>query len=113
MTTSSAQFSNQTLYGIKSGPVRYLWAGYLVFVLLSSLIGDTIILIASIRYRAFKLHKVIVVIIQHIAVCDLLVSVTFTTARTISLLVNTNVLGGALCYLSPYLAYYLTAVGAS
>ena len=81
----SHTFSNHTLYGIYSDAVRYLWAGYFVFVLLSSLIGDTTILIASIKYRAFKLHKVVVVIIQHIAVCDLLVLSTTMTFRTISL----------------------------
>ena len=107
---TSIEHSTRTDHGIKSDAVRYIWAGYFVFVLLSSLIGDTIILIASIKYRAFKLHKVIVVIIQHIAVCDLLVSVSFIAPRTISLLANARVIGDVLCYLSPYLAYYLNAV---
>ena len=54
--------SNKTIYGIDAA--RYTWAGYFLFVIISSLIGDTTILIASIRYKAFKLHKVTVTIIQ-------------------------------------------------
>ncbi|KAL5261972.1 hypothetical protein ACHWQZ_G007618 [Mnemiopsis leidyi] len=111
MTTSSAQFSNQTLYGIKSGPVRYLWGGYFFFVLLSSLIGDSIILIASIKYRAFKLHKVIVVIIQHIAVCDLIVSVTYIAPRMISLFADGWILGDSLCYTYAYIKYFFNQAG--
>ena len=97
-------------YIIKSDAVRYLWAGYFVFVLLSSLIGDTTILIASIKYRAFKLHKVIVVIIQHIAVCDLLVSITDVFVKLVSVIAGEWVFGDLLCHLSIYTRYYFNPV---
>ena len=42
-----------------------------MFVIISSLVGDSLILIGSIKYRAFRLHKIIVTFIQHMAVCDL------------------------------------------
>ena len=67
-------FSNKTQYGIDNDTVRYSFAGWYVFVLLSSFIGDTTILVSSVKYRAIRLHKLIVVIIQHIAACDLLVT---------------------------------------
>lgn len=54
---------------------RYSLASFLLTVSLSSLIGDSIILIASIKYDAIKLNKFIVAIMQHIAVCDLLQAV--------------------------------------
>ena len=78
----------------------------LCLCVISSLIGDTTILIASIKYRAFKLHKVVVVIIQHIAVCDLLVSSTTMTFRTISLFADRWVLGDTLCYTYAYIKYF-------
>ena len=100
------EFSNRTVYGIESEAIRYTWAGYFLFVIISSLIGDTAILIASIKYRAFKLHKIIVVIIQHIAVCDLMVSITDVLPKLISVIASENVFSTFLCYLSPYLRYY-------
>ena len=46
-----------------------LWG---ISVILVSAIGDSIILEATIKYKAIKLHKVMVAVIQHMAVCDLL-----------------------------------------
>jgi hypothetical protein len=60
---------------------KYIMMGYYIFVFLSSLIGDPIILIASIKYKAFKLHKFIITLIQHIAVCDLVVLIICVPPR--------------------------------
>ena len=60
-------YSNYTQFGIKDEAERYTYAGWLTFTVISSLLGDTIILIASIKYKAFKLNKIVVVFIQHIA----------------------------------------------
>ena len=108
-TVRDHQYSNETLDGIESDAVRYIWAGYLLFVLASSLIGDTIDLIASYKYQAIKLHGVIVVIIQHIAICDLMVSVTEILPALISVANGKWVLGTFLCYLTPHAKYYLNA----
>ena len=103
MTTSH---DDEAQYAIKSDAERYAWAGYLLFVLASSLIGDSIILIASIKYRAFNLHKVMVVIIQHIAVCDMLMSVTYAFPMFISVVNGEWVLGNFLCSVTAYPKYY-------
>ena len=111
MTTND--FSNKTLYGGHSKPIRYFWAGYQIFVLLSSVIGDTTILLSSIKYRAIRLNKLIVVIIQHIAVCDL--SVTLFSggvwSATVSLIADRWVLGTALCYIQATALYYFLSTG--
>ena len=108
MTTTEyyAEYSNKTAYGIKSDAIRYTWAGYYLFVIASSLIGDTTILIASIKYKAFKLHRVIIVIIQHIAVCDLIVSATDILPEMVSVISEKWVLGNFFCYLLSYARYY-------
>ena len=105
------EYCNKIKYGIESDAVRYTWAGYFLFILTSSLIGDTAILIASIKYRAFKLHGVIVVIIQHIAVCDLMVSLTDVLSKLVSLLANRWATGTLLCYLSTYAKFYFVPAG--
>ena len=49
-----------------------VWMGTVLF---TSLTGDSIILLATIKYRAFKQHKVVIAVMQHMAVCDLLQTV--------------------------------------
>jgi hypothetical protein len=101
------EYSNRTLYASQSGTTRYIWAGYYLFVIVSSLIGDTTILIASIKYKAFKLDKIIIVIIQHIAVSDLMVTVSTAIPTFVSVTIDRFVLRNFLCYSTTYLKYYL------
>ena len=91
------EFSNKTAYGIESDAIRYTWAGCYLFILISSLIGDTTILIASIKYKAFKLHRVIIVVIQHIAFCDLILSTTAVLPNMFSVISDKWVLGNLFC----------------
>ena len=104
-------FSNKTEFAIHNDCLRYTWAAYNIFILLSSLIGDSIIIIASVKYQAFKLHKFIVVIIQHIAACDLLVSLVSVFPRVVSLIANGWVFGETLKYVAAYGMYYFNTVG--
>ena len=111
MTTShDYPYSNKTAYGIENDAIRYAWAGYFLFVLISSLVGDSTILIASLKYRAFNLHKVMVVIIQHRAFCDLMVTTTNVIPLFVSLISNEWVIGKLLCCLTVYLGYYFNTV---
>ena len=102
--------SNRTLYSIGNDASRYTWAGYFFFVLISSFIGDTTILVASAKYRAFKLHKVIIVIIQHIAFCDLMVSLTDILPRFVSVVANEWALGNFFCHFNSNASYYFNLV---
>ena len=100
--------TNFTEYGIHSTGERYVWITYLLIVLLSSLIGDSIILIATVRYNAIKLNKFLVVVMQHIAVCDILAALSFVLPTMISLISNIWVLGDTLAYINVYFHYYST-----
>ena len=105
-------YSNKTLFGIKNETERCAWAGYFLFVLLSSLIGDTTILVTSIKHRAFRLHKLIIVVIQHIAVCDLLVvSIASVVPRLISMFADGAALGQWIGNIQAYAEYYFSVVG--
>ena len=110
MTAVDFDYKNRTLYSIESDALRYTWAGYCLFVIASSFIGDTTILVASIKYRVFKLHRAIIVIIQHIAFCDLMVSAMDVFPRFVSTVANGWVLGRFLCYLTAYGRYYFNSV---
>ena len=66
---------------------------YLLTVFLASLIGDTLIIVASTRSGAIKLNKFIVAIMQHIAACDILLSITFVLPTIVSLSTNHLIFG--------------------
>ena len=100
------QDSSKTKYGIESDAERYCWAGFYLFVIFSSLIGDSIILVTSIRHKAIKLHKVMVAIIQHLAVCDLMVVISHVIPKFISIISNRWVLGEPIGYILATVPYY-------
>ena len=104
-------YSNKTEFAIHNDYLRYTWISYNIFILLSSLIGDSTIIIASVKYRAFRLNKFIVVIIQHIAACDLLVSLVSVFPRVVSLIANGWMFGETLKYVAGYGMYYFNGVG--
>ena len=113
MSHHEQEFSNETLWTLQNPGLWYTSAVYGIFVITSSLIGDTTILIASTRYsKAFELHKVIRVIIQHIAICDLLVVAVGIIPSVVSLVTNGWVFGSFLCYLTLYTKYYFNLTSA-
>ena len=77
-----------------------------MFVVVSSLLGDSLILIASIKYRAFNLHKMTVAFIQHIAVCDLLQSIGNVAPAAISAIFNTGSPHRSIDYVRVLITYY-------
>ena len=85
-------------FGIHNNAERYSVAAYVLFGLLSSLIGDTLILVATFQKDAFKISMLIVTVIQHIAVANLAISISSFLPIIISLLANSWVLGDAMCY---------------
>ena len=106
MTPFDNEFSNRTKYGIENDALRYAWAGYYLFVTLSSLIGDTTILVSSIKYKAIKLHRIIVTIIQHLAVCDLLVALLQTMPTFVTFVSDKWLFGEVVCYIRSFAPYY-------
>ena len=98
--------NNATIYGIQEDFERYLWLAYLVIVLISALIGDTIVLIGSTKYNAFKLNKFIIAVIQHMAVCDLILAIDYVIPVIVSLIADRWVFGDYLAYLQEFVGYW-------
>ena len=90
------QTNNKTLYSIDDSPERYFLITYNIFIALSSILGDSLILIASLRYHAFKLHKFLVIIIQHLAVNDLILTLFRVVPETAAVAADTWVVGSFL-----------------
>ena len=88
---------------------RYLWTGWLTFVFLSSLFGDSLILQASIKYKAFNLHKMIVTFIQHIAVNDLLNTLGSVAPAMLSAIFDTGSPSRFIDYVRSFISYYTAA----
>ena len=104
--------NNYTIFGIHNNAERYSWAAYHLFVLLSSLIGDTLVLYASF-HDAFKLNKFIATMIHHIAISDLTYAICDVFPGTVSLIANSWVLGDAACYARVYISAFSYTVGMS
>ena len=96
--SNDIKYDNYTRYGIHNETDRQLLSLYCSLVFISSLIGDTLILVGSFRYRAIRLHKQIVVFIQYIAVFDLAGAVFRVLPGSVSLLANRWIFGDFLCY---------------
>ena len=111
MTTSSNYSDIE--FGMHNNEERYFWASYLLFGVLSSLIGDTLILIASFQKDAFTMNKILVIIIQHIAVSDLISTASIILPGAISLLTNSWILGNVLCYVKVYVCNIAFPAGMS
>ena len=105
--------NNYTVFGIHSTAERYSWSAYHLFVLLSSLIGDTLILYASFHKEAFQINHFIVTVIQYISVSDLAVAITGVLPGPITLIGNTWELGNAMCYATVYVRYIFYQAGMS
>ena len=108
---SSDDYGKFTEYGIHIAAERYFWAANHLFVLLSSLIGDNLILYASFQEDALKLNKFIVSVLQHIAVSDLLLAFSCAFPAAASLLTNSWDLGNAMCYASVYVPMIAYSAG--
>ena len=104
---SNKQNFTEIQFGIQSPTERYMWASYHIFVLISTLVGDTLILIAARHKDAFKVKKFIVVVIQHIAVGDLLNAIITVLPASISLVSNDWEFGDTLCFVRGYTSYGL------
>ena len=104
-------FDNYTIFGMHSNAERYSWAAYHLFVALSSLIGDTLILYASFQKDAFRLNKFIVTVIRCIAVSDLAYTIVRVLPGTISLIAGKWVLGNGICIASVYLYNFIYLAG--
>ena len=102
-------FSKKEEFGI-SNAERYAFISFMSFVFITSLIGDLIILVSSIRFKALRLNGFIVSTIQHLAVCDILGSLLFILPQIISLMANEWVLGNFLCQVTALLPHYLGCV---
>ena len=72
---------------------------------LSSLIGDSIVLVATIRYQAIRHHKVIVTVIQHLAVCDLLQTVFRVFPTAAALVADKWVMDEVMCHVQNYVTF--------
>ena len=102
--------NNKTLYGIKEDAERYILISWSLIVFIASLIGDSIILIGTIKYKAIRQHKVIVAIIQHMATCDLLLTVFRVFPDTVVFFTDRWVFGELLCHLNANIDWVLTGV---
>ena len=103
--------NNKTLREIHSNSERYVLITWMILVLIFSLVGDSIILVATTKYRAIKLNKVIVAVIQHLAVSDLFLAVFSVLPTVLALISDDWVIGMFLGHVHVHVHNLCTAAG--
>ena len=82
---------------------RHFWTAYILTIFMFSFIGNTVILIVTTKNTSFKLHRVIVVILQHLAVNNLLFSVFKVVIPELTRDTSDHViLGDILCFIQDH-----------
>lgn len=84
---------------------RPFLAGTETVVLISSLLGNTLILVGSVGYKAVDLHNTLIVLTSHLAVFDLTITLSGSLPSLISLLEDKWVFGDMGCDLI-YFTFY-------
>ena len=113
ITSNRIPYGNYSEYGIHDQAERHTWACYHILVLLSTLVGDALILAASFQNNALKINPSLVAIIRHIAVSDILSAIFVVLPGAISLIRNSWILGDVTCHISVYMSHLCTGVGVS
>ena len=100
--TAMVNMSNKTT-GITNDAERIVLTTWSIAVILTSLIGDSIVLIATTKYHAIKLHRVLVTLIQHLAISNLLQTLFRVLPITPSFTKDTWVMGTFLCHVEDHI----------
>ena len=103
----STNYDDCNLFGIKNEAERYIYGSWLTLVVISSLLGDTTILVASIKYKAFRLHRTVVVFIQHIAVCDLFTATGMLLPVVLSLIYDSGGSNEVIKFIRFFIGYWV------
>ena len=101
---------NKTLYVITDDRERYIFILWSCITLMASLIGDSIILVVTIKYNAIKLQKVIIAAMQHMAICDLLQTAFKVFPVTLAFITDRWVVGELLCEVSENMTWVCAGV---
>ena len=106
-------YSNFARFAMKSTSEKHIFVGWLIFVIVCSIIGDTLILIATTKENAFRLHRVVVLVvfIQHLAFCDLVNAVANIVPGLISIILNFGLRKKFWICLRFFIGYYISLVG--
>ena len=99
----NVRISNQTLFGLKTEVERYSLITWSSLSLITNLVGNSIVLLATIKYKAIKLDKVSVILIQNIAVSDILMGLNTIFPILTSLITDKWIFGDILCYVQHYM----------
>ena len=101
---------NQTYYEISSLPLRYSLATYCFITAIFAAAGNTVVLVASMKYKCIKLDRVSNILIRNIAIADLAYSLCIMLQVGLALCFNTWPYGDGrdvLCHISTYLQHAL------
>jgi hypothetical protein len=94
-----------------NAPERFMMATWSIFTALACIGGNVVVLIGSLKYKAVKLDKITVVLIENLATADTCYAAFYIAPRFVNLIADGNVLGDTIGSSTLRLGY--TAAAAS
>ena len=82
---------------------RVLYALWYLCIIILGLVGNFIIIIASVRFKGIRLDKISVMLIRHIAVADVMHIILVVIPAETSIICNRWVFGDTFCKIQTYL----------
>ena len=101
---------NQTLYEITDDVHKGFLISWCIILGVFSVFGNTLVLVASIKYKALRLDKISVMLIAHISFADVLYALVVILMVGWSLIINDWPLNHPLCEASVFLQFFLALV---
>ena len=91
--------TSTTTLGLRSPQERKPWMIWQLVIVVSSLLTNTTILVSSIRYRALRIHRMVVIYLEQIAICDYVLSTCVVMPSVVCVVKNKWVFGRFYCLL--------------
>ena len=100
-------YQNQSLYEVSSEGQKGALVTWCFSLGLFSILGNSLVLVSSVKYKAIKLDRISVQLIRHISIADIGYAFCVLFQTGIALLLNRWPYGHALCEVSVYFQYFL------
>ena len=98
---NSESINNNTslnpLFGPDHTTVKWVLAVTILLIIIVGLTGNLVVLIGSLKYKALKMDRVSVILLENIAIADIIMITMFCTTMLITLIAEKWILGEALC----------------
>ena len=83
----------------------YILKAYLILLIIVSVLGNTLVLYGSYRYNAIKMDEVSLILLQNLAIADLMLVCLWEVPSLITLMYKRWILGQIVCFVTGFIVF--------